>query len=274
MRGISRASLAEAKEHLAVALSGPAATGGTAMAVGAELLTVVHLLDRERALRRGLADPAKSAEEKSALVSDLLAGRVSPATVELTAEAARLRWSSPRDFADALEQLAVTALVTAANAQGQLDDLEDELFRFTRVVAAQPDLRVVLSDPFVSPERKQGLLRSLLEGKVTDVTLRLAAEAAQYPRGRSLDASLEEYMRLAAERRQRLVAVVRTATELSAGQRGRLAAALAAAYGHEVHLNVVLDPRVVGGLAVQVGDEVIDGTLASRLQTVRRRLAG
>jgi F-type H+-transporting ATPase subunit delta len=274
VRGVSRASLAEAKEQLAAALAGPAAADGTALAVGSDLLAVVHLLDREHALRRALSDPAKPAGEKAAVVEQLLAGQVSPVAVELTAAAVRLRWSAPRDLADALEQLAVTALMIAADAQGQLDDVEDELFRFSRVVAAETDLRVALADPFTPPERKHELLALLLEGKVPEVTMRLIAEAAEYPRGRSLEKSLEEYMRLAAQRRQRVVAVVRTATELSAGQRARLATALAAAYGHEVQLNMVLDPQVVGGLAIQVGDEVIDGTVASRLETVRRRLAG
>jgi F-type H+-transporting ATPase subunit delta len=274
MRGVSRASLAEAKEQLLAALAGQAATDGTAVTVGSELFAVVHLLDREHALRRVLSDPAKPADEKAAVAGDLFAGQVSPPTVELTAAAVRLRWSGPRDLADALEELAVTALVIAADAQGQLDDLEDQLFRFSRLVVAQPGLRAALSDPFAPPDRKHGLLSSLLEGKVPEVTLRLIGEAAAYPRGRSLEKSLDAYVRLAAERRQRVVAVARTATELSAQQRARLAAALAAVYGHDVQLNVVLDPQVVGGLAVQIGDEVIDGTVASRLQTVRRRLVG
>jgi F-type H+-transporting ATPase subunit delta len=273
LRGTSRASLAEVKERLAEAV-GDASSRERIATVGDELFAVVHLLDHEHGLRRALADPAKPADEKAAVVTALLAGKVSPATVELTAAAVRLRWSSPRDLVDALEQLAVSALVADAEAAGKLDDLEDELFRFGRVVAAEPSLRAALSDPAASPERKRDLLATLLGGKVTQQALRLTSEAAQHPRGRSLEKNLDEYARLAAERRQRLVAVVRTATRLSDEQRRRLAAALAAAYGHEVHLNVVLDPGVVGGLSVQVGDEVIDGTVATRLAAVRRRLAG
>jgi F-type H+-transporting ATPase subunit delta len=274
LRGISRASLAEVKEHLAATLSGPGAADGAGVTVGDELFAVVHLLDHEHALRRALSNPAKPGGEKAAVVGSLLTGQVSAATAELTAAAVRLRWSSPRDLTDALEQLAVTSLVTAADAQGKLDELEDELFRFGRMVAAQPELRLALSNPLLSPERKRDLLDSLLRGKVTDVTLRLITEAAEHPRGRSLESGIEEYARLAAERRERLVAIVRTANELTAAQRGRLVTALAATYGHEVHLNVVLDPHLVGGLSVQLGDEVIDGTVASRLATARRRLAG
>ncbi len=281
MRGISRASLAELKEQLAAALPETAAAGGAATSaarsaadLGAELFAVVHLLDREHGLRRALSDPGKQPAEKAAVATALLQGKISPATVDLTAAAVRMRWSSPRDLADALEQLAVIALVASAEAGGKLDDLEDELFRFGRVVDGEPRLRAVLSDPSAPAEGKRELLARLLEGKVTEPTLRLIDEAAQHPRARSLDRSLEEFARLAAERRQRLVAVVRTATELSADHRSRLAAALAAVYGHQVHLNVVVDPGVVGGLSVQVGDELIDGTVASRLEAVRRRLAG
>lgn len=273
MRGASRASLAELTDSLAEIL-GEAPDSASAAALGDELFAVVHLLDREHSLRRALSDPSKPAGEKAAVVTSLLEDKISPAATQLTASAVRLRWSAARDLADALEQLAVVAVVTGAEAEGKLDDLEDELFRFSRVVVSEPVLRAALADPAVSPERKRDLLADLLRGKVTAQTLRLVTEVAQHPRGRSLERSLEEYARLAAQRRERLVAVVRTATPLTDGQRDRLAAALAAAYGHEVHLNVVLDPDVIGGLSVQVGDEVVDGTIASRLGAVRRRLAG
>ena len=141
------------------------------------------------------------------------------------------------------------------------------------MVNAEPDLRVALSNPFAPAERKQELVDALLRGKVTQPTLRLITEAALHPRGRSLDASLEEYARMAAERRERLVAEVHVAIALTAEQRGRLAAALADTYGHDVHLNIVLDPQVIGGMSVRISDELIDGSIASRLAGLRRRLA-
>lgn len=281
MRGASRASLTEATALLSAALTsgdtvppGPDAVSRAAAMIGAELFSVAGLLDREHGLRRALSDPAKRADDKAAVTMALLTGRVAAATAELTAAAVRLRWSGPRDLADAVEQLAVTAVVIGAEAEGRLDDLEDELFRFSRVVAAAPELRAALADPRLPADRKRDLLAALLDGKVTAAALRLITEAALQPRGRSLEKNLEDYARLAAEWRQRLVAVVHTAIPLGGEQRRRLAAALAAAYGHEVHLAVVLDPGVLGGLSVQVGGEVIDGTVASRLAAVRRRLAG
>jgi F-type H+-transporting ATPase subunit delta len=186
---------------------------------------------------------------------------------------ARSHWSAPGDLADAAEELAVLAVVEGAYDAGTLDELEDELFRFARIVDADPDLRVALSSPFIALERKGQLLDTLLAGKVTPPALRLITEAAFHPRGRSLDKSLDEYAALAAQRRERLVAEVHVAAELSEDQRSRLAAALTAAYGHDVHLNVVLDPEVIGGMSVRIADEVIDGSTATRLAALRRKLA-
>ena len=187
--------------------------------------------------------------------------------------AAEARWATPGDMVDAIEQLAIEAMVLAAEADGALDDLEDELFRFGRVVTGQPDLRAALADVSLPAERKQALLSALLDGKVTPVTLRLITQVVLHPRGRSLAAALDLCASIAARRREQLIAVVRSAVDLSATERRRLADALAASYGHRVHLNVVIDPSVMGGISVQIGDELIDGTVASRLAAVRRKLA-
>jgi F-type H+-transporting ATPase subunit delta len=270
MRGASRASLAEAKERLAAVLSGGADPGQ----LSDELFAVTGLVDREAGLRRMLSDPTREAGAKTGLVQALLESRVGPATLSLVSDVVSERWAEPADLPAAIEQLAVLAVVEAADKARKLDDLEDELFRFGRVVNGEPELRSMLSSPFVPAERKHELLEALLAGKVTEQTLRLVTQAAEHGRGRSLDASLEEYAQLAAERRERLVAEVHVAVALTAQQRRRLAAALAASYGREVHLNVVLDPRVIGGVSVQIADELIDGSMASRLAGLRRRLAG
>jgi F-type H+-transporting ATPase subunit delta len=268
MRGVSRASFAQLKDQLPEALS----QGGQADTVGDELFSVLHLLDREHGLRRALADPARPADEKGAIVVALLHGKISEAAEILVATTVRAHWASSGDMTDALEQLAVEAYAISAEEQGQLDDLEDELFRFSRVVATEPELRAALSEPSVPDQPKRELLDNLLSGKVTSVTLRLITEVSLYPRGRSLVASLDTCTRIAAERRRRLIAVVRSASDLSADQRRRLAEALAGIYGHEVYINVVIDPTVVGGLTVQVGDELIDGSVSTRLGDLRRKL--
>jgi F-type H+-transporting ATPase subunit delta len=269
MRGPSRAAFAAVQDRLTAAVADPAA----AAVLGDELFAVTALLDGEPGLRRALTDFTSPEQARAGLVRSLLGGRVSQATLGLVAGAASLRWSAPGDLTDATERLAVLAAAAAAEGEGQLDDMEDQLFRFGRIVSGEPELRSALSNPRLPTEHKRDLLEVLLAGKVVPMALRLIIQASVHPRGRSLDASLEGYARLAAGWRQRLIAVVRIAAGLTESQRARLAAALSATYGHDIHLNVVIDPAVVGGMSVQIGDEFIDGSVASRLAQLRRRLA-
>ena len=256
------------------AASGPPASTGPE-AVGEDLFAVVRLLGREHALRRALSDPSKPADEKGALVAALFHGKVTPEAEEVVTAAVRSQWASPADMSDAIEQIATEAFAMAAEASGQLDELEDELFRFGRVVAGEPELRIALSSESVLPEEgKRELLGALLSGKVTPVALRVITEMSLNPRGRSLPASLEMCTRIVARRRERLIAVVHVATDLTPAQRRKLADSLAANYGHDVYINVVIDPAIMGGMTIQIGDELIDASVASRLAAVRRRLAG
>ena len=269
MRGASRASYAALRESLSEIAVGPA----TSEQIGDQLFAVVRLLDSEHGLRRALADSGKPAAEKTDVARRLLHGRVSDATEGLVADAAAAHWATAGDFADALEQLAIEALTMAAQYGGTLDDLEDDLFRFGRVVSAQTGLRAVLVGP-TTPDAKASLLTNLLSDKVSGPSLSLITQVLTHPRGRSPQAVLDLAASIAARRREQLIAVVRVATELSAAQRQRLFDTLTAAYGQGVHLNVVYDPAIIGGISVQIGDELVDGTAASRLAEVRRKLAG
>jgi len=270
MRGVSRTSFTELSERL----SAEHITSATvATRLGSELFAVVGLLDTEHGLRRALSDPGKPAAEKAAVAGALLHGKIVQRAEALVVAAVEAHWATTGDLVDAIEQLAVEAMVLSAEADGNLDDLEDGLFRFGRVVSGNPDLRAALADPSLPGAGKQRLLGTLLDGKVTGVTLSLINQMVAHPRGRSLNAALDLCADIAARRRQQLIAVVRSATELSAAQRRRLADALARSYGHDVHLDVVIDPAVVGGISVQIGDELIDGTAASRLADIRRKLA-
>jgi F-type H+-transporting ATPase subunit delta len=269
MRGASRASQAELRDRLGEVAVGPA----TSEQIGDQLFAVVRLLDSEHGLRRALADPTKPPAEKAGVTRRLLQGKVSEATEGLVADAAAAHWASPSDFADALEQLAIEALTMAAQYGGTLDDLEDDLFRFGRLVSAQTGLRSVLIGQ-TTPDAKASLLANLLTDKVSGPSLSLITQVLTHPRGRSPQTVLDLAASIAARRREQLIAVVRVATELSAAQRRRLLETLTGAYGQGVHLNVVHDPAVIGGVSVQIGDELIDGSAASRLAEVRRRLAG
>ncbi len=268
MRGASRASYAELREQLTVV----APRKATAEEIGDELFAVVRLLGGEHGLRRMLADPAKQAAEKAAVAGSLLHGRVSSGTEDLVVQAVSARWATPGDLSDAIEQLAIEALTLAAQYGRALDDLEDDLFRFGRLVSGQPALRAALIGS-TGPDAKAGLLANLLDGKVSAVSLKLITQVLTYPRGRSPQAVLDLCASIAAHRREQLIAVVRVAMELSVAQRRRLAATLAETYGKQIHLNVVHDPAVIGGMSVQIGDELVDGTAASRLAEVQRKLA-
>lgn len=248
-------------------------SGVDAGRAGTDLFSVTALLDREPGLRRVLTDPSTAAAAKGDLVRQLLGDQVDAAAADVTATAAGQRWSASRDLGDALEHAGVVAQVVAAERNGQADELEDELFRFNRIVAGERRLREALGDRSVPVAHRAELVRSLVGDKATEPTLRLV-EQALAGRHRSLAVALEEYQEVAAERRERLVATVRVAQPLSEDSRRRLTEALGRQYDHPVHLNVVVDEEVLGGLRVEIGDEIIDGTVAGRLDEARRRLAG
>jgi F-type H+-transporting ATPase subunit delta len=269
VRGASRASYIELRERLDATVS----TAPIAELTGDELFAVVRLLDSEHGLRRALSDPTKLSHEKAAVARRLLNGKVSGVTEDLVAEAAAARWAAPGDMADAIEQLAIEALTLSAQLGGTLDNLEDDLFRFGRLVSGQASLREALIGPASAPA-KQSLLATLLSGKVSQPSQAIITQVLTHPRGRSPQAAMDLCAQIAAWRREQLIAVVRVATELTAEQRRKLATTLAATYGKGIHINVVHDPAVIGGVSVQIGDELIDGTAASRLAAVRRRLAG
>jgi F-type H+-transporting ATPase subunit delta len=241
--------------------------------VGADLFSVAALLDAEPGLRRVVTDPAVAGTARAELLRSLLSGKIDAAAVDVAAAGAEQRWSAGRDLGDSLEHAGVVAQVIAADQAGQADELEDELFRFSRIVAVERELREVLTDRSVPVEHRRRLVDSLLGDKATAPTVRLV-EQALVGRHRSLAVALDVYQRVAAERRNRMVATVRVARPLPEEDKQRLAEALHRQYDRPVHLNVVVDEEVLGGLRVEIGDEVIDGTVASRLDDARRRLAG
>ena len=268
MQGASRDALAAVRSQL-TELRG-ASDLGTA---GEGLLAVVRLLDRETSLRRSLADPTTSAEAKGALLDALLGSQLDGTALQLVKAAAAQRWSRARDLVDAIEELGVTALFLVAEADGSLDAVEEELFRFERTLASSPELRAVLTDRGLDPERKTALLDGLLEGKAQGTARRAISQAVLDPRGRTLEDALVAFAGLAAAVRSRTRATVTSAVPLDDDQRARLAASLSAQLGAAVQLQVEVDPQVVGGVLVKVGDEVIDGSTGHRLAEARRQLA-
>ncbi len=271
MQGSSRESLAAAQERLSTLL-GAAGTDGAA--IGAALFQVIDVLDANPSLRRALTDPSNDPDAKATLVQRLLTGKASADVIELVSELARSRWSRARDLADAADELAAESVLASAEQAGRADRVEDELFRFERLVDADPALARALADRAAPTQSKADLVEQLLADKAAPETLTLVSRAVLAGRGLHLANGLERYISLAAERREQLVAHVTVALPLEAGQRDRLAAALKDLYGKAVQLNVDVDPDVLGGIRVEIGDEVLDGTVSRRLDDVRRRLAG
>ncbi|MFL6136938.1 MAG: F0F1 ATP synthase subunit delta [Frankiaceae bacterium] len=272
MRGVGRQSLSDARAHLGRLVG--SADDATVERVASELLMVVHLLDDQLRLRRAVTDPGLPPDQRAGLLSALLAGKVSDQTAEVLDLVTRSSWSTARDAVDAIDDLATQALFILAERQGSLDDLEDELFRFGRIVDREPALRAALTDPALPAERTTALLDALVAPRVLPATAALVRELVLHPRGRTLDRGLEEYARLAAARRDRLVARVRTVVPLTDEQLQRLAGALERQLGHPVHVNVEIDRDLVGGIAVRVGDELFDGSIAHRIAEARRHVAG
>lgn len=268
-----RGSSAESLETLGGVLAERLDAGEDGAALGDELLRAADVLRDQVALRRAATDPATPGGAKSGLLTNVFGPHVGKAAAELLAQAGGLRWAASTDLPGALERLGVTAIVTAADRDGDGDRLEDELFAFGRTVVDYPELRDALSDPARSVADKQKLVRELIEGKATAGTIRLAEESVA---GTHLTVSraIEEYTRIAAAARGRRVATVRAAHPLTDDQQRRLAEALGRDGDLTVHLNIVIDPDVIGGIRVEMGDHVVEGTIASRVDDATRRIAG
>ena len=239
-----------------------------------ELFAVARLLDGQLTLRRSLSDPAGKPDERAALANRLFASRLSPAALELVETVARERWSRPPDLVEAFMALATEASLDAAEVRGELDGVEDELFRFGRIVSSDRELARILSDRKASAEGKAALLDRLLSAKVSPVTEQLVRNVLTGPHAGHAENAIERLSEVASRRRGQSVARVTTAVALTAEQEQRLTEVLGRIYGRTVGLQVTVDPSVLGGLIVQVGDEVIDGSIAHRLEVAGRRLVG
>ncbi len=270
MRGSSRAASAAVEEVFDTSLSG----GVDATTLAEELFAVTGVVDGSASLRRALADPSREGSDKAELAKGVFGGKVGETTADLLAAVAEQRWAAERDLTDTLESLAVQSLLASAESEGRIDRVEDELFRFERIVAGDPGLRDTLSSRNTDGQGKAELVHGLLADKTAPETARLAEQAVRDPRGRRLDRVLESYLALAARRRDQLTALVTVAAPLSEQQQARLRTALEGHYGKAVVLQVVQDEAVMGGIRVQIGDDVVDGTVLRRLEEARRHVTG
>jgi F-type H+-transporting ATPase subunit delta len=237
-----------------------------------QLFEMAELLTTEVALRRALSDPGVPEEARRGLLERLLGAQLDELPLELLRTAVSARWSRPADLLAAVEDVGAEALLAAEQAAGGLDEVEDELFRFARLVDRTPRLSLALSDRGLPMERKTALLERLLGGRVRPATMRLVERVVSRPRGRGVGREIEALADLASQRRQRSIAVVTVARPIDEEQADRLRVAIARAFGTEVVLEIVIDPRVLGGVSVRVDDEVVDGTVLRRLAEAKRQL--
>jgi F-type H+-transporting ATPase subunit delta len=163
-------------------------------------------------------------------------------------------------------------LFEIARAEGKLDEVEDELFRFARVLETNESLRSSLSDELLPAARRQALVEDLLGGRATRTTTQLISFVVGLGQGGELPAIIDSLVQRAAGLRDQVVAEFRTAVELTPDQETRLAAALANATGKNVSLRPIVDPNVIGGVLATVGDTVIDGSVRTRLEQLKSRL--
>ena len=238
-------------------------------ALAGDLFAVADALEANPALRRALTDPSTPEDGRRQLAHGVLDGRVGELAVDIVAEAAAMRWAGGRTLAAALDRQGIRAELLRADEQGELEETEDELFRFARTVESHPELRNALADRSIDRAGRQELVAQLLAGKATDSTVRLAQRAV-VARERTFAHTIEGFVTLAAAQKHRVVATVRVARPLSSEHRARLQTSLSQQVGRDVAIQEIIDPDVLGGVQVELGDELIEGTVRSRLDEARR----
>jgi F-type H+-transporting ATPase subunit delta len=269
-------------ESLATALAGLEAKLPTAsLQLAKELFGILGMVDSSAGLRRALTDPSRNGDEKSALVRQLVGGKVSADAAEIAGGLAGSRWANARDIGDALETLAATVVISVAENKSAvsasgisgLEELENDLFSFNQAVASRHEVQRALSEPQASAAAKATLAERLVPG-VSEEAKVLIAQAVTQPRGIKPTRLVERFAELAAKRQQRWIATVSVTRPLTSTQLARLQAGLNALYGRELKVNVNVDPALIGGIRVQVGDEVLDASVVTRLGELQRQLAG
>ena len=256
-------------QALAATTSALQAAPGVDLDVARELFAAARVLAGSSQLSGALSDASVPAEGRQKVVASVF-GTFAPATVAVLDAAVSERWSSAADLLTGIEEAGLRAAAIAAPQA----DIEGELFSVARTIAANPELELALGSRLGEASAKGALIEKLLAGRAAEPTVIIVSSLAQLPRERRVRSMLSWALRVVAEQRGRAVATVFAAAELTEAQTARLRQTLAARYDTEVSLNVVIDPDVVGGIRIEIGDDVIDATVSSRLGDLRQRLAG
>jgi ATP synthase F0 subunit b/ATP synthase F1 delta subunit len=270
LRAASRESVHKLVEKFDQIVEGLDASALTGLAD--DLVSTAKLLRREVVLARHLADPSGDTGAKVQLVERLLSGKVSDQALDLLKTAVSQRWSSTSDLMHGIQHIARLSLLVRAESEGRIEDVEDQLFRFSRILDAEPRLITLLSEYTAPVDGRINLLNSVLGRRASKNTADLLRQTLDLLHGERADEAVRELANLAVSRRGEVVAHVRAAAELSDAQNNRLTELLTRIYGHPVSVQLDVDPALLGGLTIAVGDEVIDGTLSSKLAAAETHL--
>jgi F-type H+-transporting ATPase subunit delta len=270
--GTSRASVLTLRKVLAESASKLSVADSAQFAN--DLFTILEVISSSVGLRRALTDNSRDSAAKSELISNLFGKNLGAAATSLFIQAVSLRWSSPSEIADAIENLAVEAESYVADKNNDLELVESQLFDFAQLLIENSQLRQILNSSAESDAGKQSLLESVVKGKYASSTLNLLTQVVKLRRGRNIDATLATYSHYVSTSRNRLVAHVKSAVALTESQKSSLIAALSKQLGKQVHVNIEIDPKVLGGISIRYADEVIDGTISNRLVEASRSLVG
>ncbi|GAA1956956.1 F0F1 ATP synthase subunit delta [Microbacterium aquimaris] len=243
---------------------------GVDIDVARELFAAARAVGDTAALSGALADSAAAPAARAKVVADVFGPTLRPVSVSLLTTAVEQRWSSASQMIDGLEELAVRATAVADPSA----PVEDELFWFSRTIAENADLELALGSRLGDVSAKGALVDTLLNGRASEAARLIVSSLVQQPRERRVRQLLADAMRVVADQRGRTVATVYSAAPLSEAQAQRLAATLSTRYGTQVSINSVVDPTVVGGVRVQIANDVIDASVSARLADLRHRLAG
>jgi F-type H+-transporting ATPase subunit delta len=246
------------------------AASGVDLGVAGELFAAARVVGDSPQLSGALADPAASADSRTRAVTDVFGKALGATALGLLQSAVAQRWSTASDLVDGIEDLAVRAASVAEPSS----DIEGELFSVSQTVAANPQLELALGSRLGDGAAKGDLVATVFGAQASPATTLIVSSLVRQPRERRVRQLLSGAMRTVSDQRGRTVATVTTATPLSADQAKRLAGALGKKYGRDVSLNAVIDSTLVGGLRVQIADDVIDGSISGRLADLRQRLAG
>jgi F-type H+-transporting ATPase subunit delta len=261
MASATRAALAAARAQL----SGVAVKD---TAVGEGLLNAARLIGSSVQLRSVLADPGTDVQRKVDLLGRVLNGAPA-AAVTLVEGAVASRWSAPNDLPLALEELGIRAL---ANVKAS-DDVAGELLALAEAISSDAELELTLSSSIGDASAKRGIIERLLDGKAAKATIAIAGGLAEQLRGRRYTAVLQRAAEVVADERGADLARVVSATPLSKTQVKALEDALSAEQGRPVNVAVTLDPALIGGVRVHLGDHIIDGSVQARLRELKLQLA-